>query len=123
MPVGRCFSWTADEVLLIFCPPGPLPLRKASVRVSSTDLEMVGRGGRGSRERLGLLVRERWENENRERLLVKGRRRRGSMAMTCFGVEELQGWVSLDYFINVTRDNLEIFERLQCCLSTSDVGR
>ena len=24
-PVGRCRSQTVDEVLLIFCPPGPLP--------------------------------------------------------------------------------------------------
>lgn len=30
VPVGTWRSWTAEEVLLIFCPPGPEPLRKLS---------------------------------------------------------------------------------------------
>lgn len=54
MPVGRCLSWTADEVLLIFCPPGPEPLRKASVRSLAG---VAARGGRCSgRGRLGGLL-------------------------------------------------------------------
>ena len=44
IPVGRCFSCTAEEVLLIFWPPGPVPLRKASVMSVS---RIVGRGGSG----------------------------------------------------------------------------
>jgi hypothetical protein len=42
IPVGRCVSWTAEDVLLIFWPPGPVPLRKDSV---ISDSETVGRGG------------------------------------------------------------------------------
>ena len=43
IPVGKCLSWTAEEVLLIFWPPGPEPLRKVSVR---EDSGRVGLGGR-----------------------------------------------------------------------------
>ena len=56
VPVGRCLSWTADEVLFIFWPPGPLPFRKASsMSFSST----VDRGGIGGAARATLMVRNR----------------------------------------------------------------
>lgn len=46
IPDGRCLSWTAEEVLFIFCPPGPEPLRNDS---SISPSGMMRRGGRRSR--------------------------------------------------------------------------
>ena len=84
IPVGKCLSWTAEEVLLIFWPPGPEPLRKVSVR---EDSGRVGLGGRmmgflegwevvwNGRERIkrmgrGLGGRRRWWMGGRWRVLV-----------------------------------------------------
>lgn len=55
MPVGMCLSCTAEEVLLIFWPPGPEPLRKFSIRSAS---RRGVRGGRGLPlpERRGVVV-------------------------------------------------------------------
>lgn len=46
IPVGRCLSCTAEEVLFIFCPPGPEPLRNDS---SISPSGIMRRGGRRSR--------------------------------------------------------------------------
>ena len=61
--MGRCLSWTAEEVLLIFWPPGPEPLRKDSER---EDSGRVGLGGR----MMGFL--EGWEVVWKGREWIKG---------------------------------------------------
>lgn len=68
MPVARCFSCTAEEVLLIFCPPGPVPQRKASVKESSGS--SGGRGGMGLR-------RHGWDIERARTVVKAGAAMRG----------------------------------------------
>jgi hypothetical protein len=72
MPVGTCFNCTAELVLLIFCPPGPLPFRKdSSISVSGGGW---GRGGRGTPLRRGRRVVNAREGRGRRRWRRDGRK-------------------------------------------------
>lgn len=44
-PVGLCVSWTLLLLLLIFCPPGPLPPFKKASSISSSTISHFGLGG------------------------------------------------------------------------------